>query len=201
MRRLPSPCASGATRTEGRCAASRSPDADVGLRHRLRRALAALTALLAMGVAVLPVSADAHDIAVLDFELNDLTLTPNSQEDRDRAARLGPMLRDALSERGLTVVPVTAAAQSEADKGFGYLFEHPDEAAVLARSAGADWVVTCRLHKPSFLFSYLKVRLIDARTGEMTGNFTVEIKGKFEDTARRGVRALTEQILEALPPA
>jgi hypothetical protein len=156
--------------------------------------------VLVMGTASVPLTAAAHSIAVLEFELNDLTLTPNSQEDRDRTAQLGPMLRDALAARGVAVVPVTSHAQDAADKGFGYLFEHPDEAAGLARAAGADWVVACRLHKPSFLFSYLKVRLIDARSGEMAGNFTVEIKGRFEDTARRGVRALTEQILEALPP-
>ncbi|MGB5734616.1 MAG: DUF2380 domain-containing protein, partial [Thiohalocapsa sp.] len=39
-------------------------------------------------------------LAVLDFELNDLTLLPNTDAERERTASLRPMLEQALREAG-----------------------------------------------------------------------------------------------------
>ena len=43
-------------------------------------------------------SAQKPAIAVLNFELNDLTLTPGIAEEKERTASIGPMLRQVLSK-------------------------------------------------------------------------------------------------------
>ena len=58
-----------------------------------------------------------------------------------------------------------AAAQGDADKGVGYLFDHADAAAALGRAAGADWVIVGRVHKASFLFVYFKVHVVNVAAG------------------------------------
>lgn len=160
----------------------------------MRHILAALAALLISASAL----ADTR-IAVLDFELNDLTLEPRTPTELERTARVAPLLREALAARkGYALVAVDPAAQEKADVSVGYLFDHPDAAAELGRRFNADWIAVGRLHKPSPLFSYLKVKLVEAKTGEIKGDYVVEIKGQFEQTASRGTAILAEQIDDTL---
>ena len=133
-------------------------------------------------------------IAALDFELKDLTLDPNNQAERERTASLGPLLREALASRGCRVIEVDSAAQNTADKGAGYLFDHADLAAALGRAFGAQWIVVGRVHKASFLFVYLKAHVVNATTGELTADLSVEVKGPQKTLTRRGVDALADQI-------
>lgn len=140
-------------------------------------------------------AAEAARIAVLDFELNDLTVAPGAPEELQRTASIKPLLEQALSERtSLSLTQIPSASQQAADRGFGYLFEHPKAAADLAASTGADYVVVGRLHKPSFLFAYLKAQLVEVRRGRVIGDYVVEVKGSQPVLTRRGVEALAEYI-------
>jgi len=96
------------------------------------------------------------------------------------------------------VVAVDPKQQQAADKASGYLFDHDDAAAELARAAVADYVAVGRLHKPSPLFSYLMVTLIRTADARRVGEYVVEIKGQFEQTAAKGTRRLAEQIQQTL---
>ena len=138
-----------------------------------------------------------NTIAVLDFELNDLTLDPNNPTERERTASIRPMLQDALATHDFAIVAVDPAAQAAADQGAGYLFDHPDVAASLGRAAHADWIVVGRVHKPSFLFVYLKAHVVNARTDEQVADLVVEVKGPQQALTRRGVEALAQQIAAA----
>jgi len=137
-------------------------------------------------------------VAVLDFELNDLTLDPNNPEERERTASIKPLLGELLVSASHGLVDIDATAQRAADQGFGYLFDHADVAAALARAAGADWVIVGRVHKPSFLFVYLKAHVVNARTGELVADLVVEIKGQQQALTRRGVEKLAQQIEAAI---
>lgn len=99
-------------------------------------------------------------IAILDFELNDVTLAPKIPAEIQRTASIKTMLENELKKAGYKIIPVSLAEQHKANAGFGYLFEHNDSAAALAKKAGADYVLVGRLHKPSFLFAYLMGHLI-----------------------------------------
>ncbi|MDD1638045.1 MAG: DUF3280 domain-containing protein, partial [Methylococcaceae bacterium] len=102
-------------------------------------------------------------IAVLDFELKDMTLAPGIPAEITRTASIKPMLENELKKSGYEIVSITQDAQQQATAGIGYLFDHPDAAAQLGHKYGADYVLVGRLHKPSFLFFYLMVHLVDVK--------------------------------------
>ena len=72
---------------------------------------------------------------------------------------------------------------------FGYLFDHTEVAAQLGERSGVDWIAVGRVHKPSFLFAYLKVRLVNTRTRRVVGDFVVEVKGYLKKLTERGAAA------------
>ena len=81
-------------------------------------------------------------IAILDFELNDLTLAPRIPAEVERTAAVKGMLESELKSAGYQIIPVTLDAQEYANSGFGYLFDHDDVAANLAKSVGADYILS-----------------------------------------------------------
>ena len=138
-------------------------------------------------------------IVVLDFELHDLTVTPELAEELERTASIAPLLRAVLeTQYGFEIVPVDSDTQTEADKGSGYLFEHHDVAAELGRQAGSDWVVVGRVHKASFLFVYFKARIIDTKTERLVKELVVEVKGTQKRLTEKGVESLAEQVAAAI---
>ncbi len=157
---------------------------------------------LLLGLTLLSMTASqasASDIAVLEFELNDLTLNPDLAEETKRTATLRPLLvRQLAGHHNINVIENPASARIEAEKGQGYLFDRPAVAAKIGREVGAGWVVSGRLHKASFLFVYLKAQLINAQTGRVAADFVVEIKGPQQKLTRKGIEALALQINAAL---
>jgi hypothetical protein len=160
----------------------------------------ALTSILLGAWLALASSARAETaVAVLDFELNDLTLLPNTPQELARTGSIRPLLEAALEEGGgIRLVSIDPKAKAAADAGFGYLFDHNEAAAQLGREHGADWVLVGRLHKPSFLFAYLMAHLVDTQGGTLKANYVVEVKGPAEQVTRKGVERLAEQIEQTL---
>jgi len=164
----------------------------------MRQLLASLLAVLGLMLFVSP-GASAAPIAVLEFELNDLTLNPDVAAESARAASLRPLLVERLKEyHNIEVVDNPPRAAIEAEKGRGYLFDRPELAAEIGREGGAAWIVSGRLHKPSFLFVYLKAQLIDTGTGRVAADFVVEIKGQQNKITPKGIETLARQISDAL---
>lgn len=116
-------------------------------------------------------------IAILDFELIDVTLAPRIPAEIQRTAAIKPMLEAELKKAGYQIVSINLQNQHRANAGVSYLFEHHDVAAALAKQAGADYILVGKLHKPSFLFAYLIGHLINADKGVQLGSYTVETKG------------------------
>jgi hypothetical protein len=142
----------------------------------------------------IPVFAETR-IAVLEFELNDLTAMPGTPAELKRTASVAPLLGAALIEKGsYGLTSIDPEAQTEADASFGYLFDHPELAAELGRQFETDWIAVGRVHKPSFLFAYLKVRLVNVKTQRIAGDYVVEIKGAGKKVVERGVASLANQI-------
>jgi Protein of unknown function (DUF2380) len=133
-------------------------------------------------------------IAILDFELSDVTLAPGIPTEIERTASIKAMLEGELKSAGYIIINIDLAAQHQANAGFGYLFNHNDVAAHLARQAGADYVLVGRLHKPSFLFAYLMGHLIKASDGGLIENYVVETKGGETKLTLKAVETLTSKI-------
>jgi len=133
-------------------------------------------------------------IAILDFELRDLTLAPGIPAEVRRTAGIKAMLETELKRAGYKIVAVDSALQRAANGGFGYLFDHHDSAAELAKDTGADYIVVGRLHKPSFLFAYMMGHLVRADDGRLIGNYISETKGGDEKLTLKAVESLAVKI-------
>jgi len=116
-------------------------------------------------------------IAILDFELKDLTLKPRIASELKRTASIKPLLEAELEKANYVIINIEPAQQKMASSGVGYLFDHHDVAANLGRESGADYILVGRLHKPSFLFAYMMGHLIRVSDGKLIGNFISEAKG------------------------
>jgi Protein of unknown function (DUF2380) len=135
-------------------------------------------------------------IAVLDFELRDLTLKPGVPQELERTASVKPLLEEELQKSGYEIIAIPLAAQTQATAGFGYLFDHHDIAAQLAKQYSADYVIVGRLHKPSFLFVYLMAHLIDVKQQRLMADYLSEVKGAEKKLTLKGVESLVVKINE-----
>lgn len=133
-------------------------------------------------------------IAILDFELNDVTLAPRIPAEIARTAGIKSLLEGELRKAGYKIISVDLNHQQEANGGFGYLFDHDDIAAELAKKAGADFVLVGRLHKPSFLFAYIMGHLVRTHDGHLVGNYISETKGGDKKLTLKGVESLAVKI-------
>lgn len=140
----------------------------------------------------------APRIAVLDFELKDLTPAPNTPDEVARTASIKPLLEQELTKAGFQIVQIDPADIAHLAAGPGYLFNHHDLAAELARTAQADYIVVGRLHKPSYLFIYLMAHLVDAKQERLIGDYISEVKGGEKKLTLKGVESLAEKITRTL---
>jgi hypothetical protein len=137
-------------------------------------------------------------IAILDFELKDMTLTPRIPAEISRTASIKPMLENELKKSGYEVVSIPEGAQQQATAGVGYLFDHADVAAQLGTNYGADYVVVGRLYKPSFLFFYLMAHLVNVKKATLAGEYLYEVKGGERKLVAQGVEGITKKITKTL---
>ncbi|MCX7094172.1 MAG: DUF2380 domain-containing protein [Methylobacter sp.] len=160
----------------------------------MNRVKSTLTAL-AIGSLLLTNADAAQRIAVLDFELNDITSLPNTPEEQRRTASIRPLLEQAINRTGdYEVIHIDAAAQAAANSSFGYLFRFNDLAAKLGKQFGADWIIVSQHSKPSFLFSYLIAHVINIKNQTQTARYDIELKGNHEKVTQRGVKALADKV-------
>ncbi len=133
-------------------------------------------------------------IAVLDFELKDLTLAPGVPAEIKRTASIKPLLEGELKSANYHIISIDKQSQARADGGVGYLFDHHDVAAQLGQRFGADYIIVGRLHKPSFLFAYLMVHLIRVQDEKLIGDYVSEAKGPNQKLTIKAVESLTVKI-------
>lgn len=138
--------------------------------------------------------AAAPRIAILDFELKDLTLAPGIPAEIERTASIKPLLENELSSAGYEIVSIPLKVQHEANSGVGYLYDHNDAAAVLGKQFGADYILVGRLHKPSFLFAYLMGNLVRVNDQQVLGKFITESKGPNLELVIKAVENLADKI-------
>ena len=67
----------------------------------------------------------------------DVTLAPNIPAEIDRTASIKGMLEVELQRAGYKIIEIDKTIQLEANAGFGYLFNHNDVAAELAKKIGS----------------------------------------------------------------
>lgn len=141
----------------------------------------------------------ATRIAVLDFELNDITSLPNTQTELQRTASMAPLLIQAINQPGkYQALAVASDVQKSANAGFGYLFRNPDEAVKLGQQQQVDLILVSQHSKPSFLFSYLWVYLLDVKTATTLARYDIELKGLHEKVTQHAIATLAKKIQQTL---
>jgi Protein of unknown function (DUF2380) len=134
-------------------------------------------------------------IAILNFELNDITSLPNTPQEKLRTESIQPLLEQAIRKKAYyQIIHINPEAQTAANSSFGYLFRFDELAAKLGEQHGADWIIVGQHSKPSFLYSYLLAHLIDVKTQALAASFAIELKGNSEKVTQRGVKALANKI-------
>lgn len=138
-------------------------------------------------------------IAIVNFELNDITSLPYTQAELRRTASMAPMLSALLSQTNdYEIVPIDGLSQQSANAGFGYLFRFHDLAALLGQQYAADWIIVSQHSKPSFLFSYVISDLIEVKSQKLIARYDIELKGNHEKVTQHSIARLAEKIQASL---
>lgn len=137
-------------------------------------------------------------IMVLDFQLNDLTDLPNPPEELARINYLSTIFKQNLADNKIEIVPVNDKIKDEMSKNSAtYLFDHTDVAVDLAKDSGADYIIIGVAMKPTFLFVYPRLLMVDIKSKRKAFTTYVQLEGSWSEkntTANSGVMLATKVI-------
>jgi hypothetical protein len=162
---------------------------------------------LSLIIFINPAWADTK-IAVPDFELLDLSMKLTDPQkvaeidaqEQQKLRDIEMFLRKGLSNKqGFTIVDISTEDRNAADKSKGYLFDCAQCAAELGLSHDADYILIGRMHKPTYLFSYLIVRVFDTHENKLVKEFRSEIKGDPSVAIPGAVGNLVNKLDKTLP--
>jgi hypothetical protein len=144
-------------------------------------------------------------IMVLDFDLRDVSALPDAPQEIERTALIDSVIKQTLTEHGYTLLKPCAELLQASKQAIGYLFDRPTLAARLGGEGGADYVLMGQAWKPSYLFTFPRVKLLDTRQGlkpeqQLLLLKTVQLEASTLDknVIIASARKLATQILEKL---
>lgn len=140
-------------------------------------------------------------VMVLDFPLHDLTDLPYPPEELARIAHFNVSFKKKLADDGVEIVPVNdkieaiIAAQSPT-----YLFDHTDIAASLAEDSGANYIIIGVAMKPTYLFVYPRLLLVDVKTKRKAFASYVQMEGSWleKDHTASSAKNLANKVIAEL---
>lgn len=140
-------------------------------------------------------------LGILNFELIDKTIRVNTQTDvqeKTRTELIKPLLVKALASFDYKIKSVDEQLQNRANQAIGYIYSHPDVASELGQKADVDYVIVGRLYKPSYLFAYIIVRVVDVQQAQIIAHHVVEAKGEMMKTTRKSIPSLAGKIVQTI---
>lgn len=163
-----------------------------------------ITKALLLALTVLPLSAAAQappgtKIVALDFQLNNLTALPAGEKEMARIEFLSKTFKEKLAEDGLELVQPSEELQAKlTDNDATYLFDRPELAAKLAKDSGADYLALGLALKPTYLFVYPRIKLIDLKTQQpvLSGYVQLESSAQDNSTTAHSAAQLAKKIAD-----
>jgi hypothetical protein len=148
-----------------------------------------------------PVSASEPNpkVMVLDFQLNDMTGLPNAPEELKRISFLSSTHKQKLAEHGLEIVPVNEPLKAAMkNQSATYLFDNVETAAELAKNSGAEYLLISVALKPTYLFVYPRILLVDINTKKVVLAKAAQLESSWSDenTTVRTAEKLAEMVSE-----
>lgn len=162
-----------------------------------------LVLAVVLAIATIPVahSADMGRVVVVDFQLNDLTDLPNAPEELKRISYLSSTFRQRLAESGVRIIEPGEQLKNEVSGNSPtYLFDRPEVAARLASDSGAEFVLIGVALKPTYLFVYPRLLMVDIRTGKVVMSKYAQLESSWTDqnTTANTARSLADKVLQRL---
>lgn len=136
-------------------------------------------------------------IMVVNFELRDVSPLPNTEQEIERTEHIDTVIRNVLKEAGYTLMTPCEELVAASQQGLGYLFDRPEVAGRIGRECGADYVLMGQTWKPSFLFVFPQVQVVDTRAG-LTREHLVPVSRSVQLEASTLDRNVTEAAGEKL---
>ena len=102
-------------------------------------------------------------IMAVEFELRDVSPIPNVAQEVERTALIDSVIKKTLAENGFEIIPACDALKKVYAQGNGYLYDRPEIAGKIGGECGADYVFMGQTWKPSFLFVFPQVQIVDTR--------------------------------------
>lgn len=152
-------------------------------------------------LAISPIAQAGSKIMVLDFQLNDLTDLPNAPEELARIAQLSSTFKQSLADGGVALIVVNDALKAALSaQSATYLFEHPEAAAKLAQGSGAEYLILGVALKPTYLFVYPRILLVDIKKQQVIFASYVQLESSWSDnnTTARSAQNLADKLIDKL---
>lgn len=145
------------------------------------------------------------NIMVVDFDLRDVSGLPDAPQEIERTALIDSVIKQTLTEQGYVLLKPCAELLQASKQAIGYLFDRPALAAKLGGECGANYVLMGQTWKPSYLFAFPRVKLLDTRPGlrpeqQLLLLKTVQLEASTLDknVTEASARKLATQILDKL---
>jgi hypothetical protein len=124
----------------------------------------------------------AAKVMVLDFQLNDLTDLPNAPQELARIEYLSTSFQQGLRDKGVELVAVTEQIKVEMTANNAtYLFDRTEHAAKLAQGSGADYLIIAVALKPTYLFVYPRILLVEVKSGKVLMPSYAQLESSWSD--------------------
>lgn len=149
--------------------------------YRIVRVL--LMAFLGLGVMGTAVAVEqSPKVVVLAFQLNDLTNLPNAPEELQRIELLSTKFKESLESRGVNVIPEGAKVKAEVEQHSPtYLYDNVETAIELNKETGADYLVIGVALKPTYLFVYPRLILVDVKKRAVVMSKSAQLESSWSD--------------------
>ena len=149
----------------------------------------------------LAVAKPMSKIMIVDFQLSDLTDLPNPPEELARIDYLSTIFKKSLADEGIEIVPVNDRIKDEVLKHSAtYLFDHTDVAVDLAKDSGADYIIIGVAMKPTYLFVYPRLLMVDIKTRRKVFTSYVQLEGSWteKNTTAHSAEMLAKKVIDQL---
>lgn len=160
-----------------------------------------ITLSLFMLLSQAALAATSAKVMVVDFPLNDLTDLPNPPEELARIAYFNVIFKQILSDEGIQVIPMNDQIKGIlGTQSATYLFDHTDIAATMAENNGADYIIVGVAMKPTYLFVYPRLLLVDIKTKRKAFSAYVQMEGSWleKETTASSAKNLANKVIAAL---
>jgi hypothetical protein len=142
--------------------------------------LAALLIILWSGMSY--AADNAPKVVIMAFELNDLTGIPDAPEEKTRVELLSKTFKDQLKDKGVEILPPSEKAKAEITRNSpGYFFDNTDTAVDINSEANADYIVIGVALKPTYLFVYPRLLMVDAKTKKVVMSKYAQLESSWSD--------------------